>query len=418
MEDKHFHRALILLEQSRHDLAEQELRLALAADPDHGSAHAFLAQCLLERDQFHEATEEAKAAIRLAPDFPFAHAVLARTLAARNRPKEALVSAEEALRLDPVDADHYALLATIHLQSRNWPSALAAAEEGLVHDAEHVGCNNLRAMALTNLGRTAEAGATIAAALSRSPEDPFSHANRGWTALHEHDTKKALEHFREALRLDPELDFAKAGLVEALKARNPIYGLMLRYFLFMSRLSGQTQWAIVIGGYLAFQFLRKLGAENPEWAPWIKPFIVAYIVFALMTWIASPLFNVMLRFNKYGRYALSDDQRRGANLVTLVALPALVFLAWWLPTDDPYAFVGLIYFGLLLLPVSAIYNCDSGWPRRAMALYTVVLATLMPISLFITQNRDFAIFCFQAHLWGSLLSGIVANILVTTRAKR
>jgi hypothetical protein len=41
---------------------------------------------------------------------------------------------------------------------------------------------------------------------------------------------------------------------------------------------------------------------------------------AVMTWIASPMFNVMLRFNKFGRYALSDDQRKGANLVAGVRL--------------------------------------------------------------------------------------------------
>lgn len=419
MDDKHFNRALVLMEQSRPDLAEKEFRQALAADPDHAMAHAFLAQCLLDKDEVNEATDEAKIAIRLAPEWPFSHSVLARTMAERNRLDEALASAEEALRLDPTDADTYALVAGIHFQSRRWPAALQAAEEGLQHDAEHVGCNNLRAMALTKLGRTEEAGATIAATLSRSPEDPFSHANRGWTALHEGDKKKALEHFREALRLDPEMDYAKAGLVEALKARNPIYGLMLKYFLFMSRLSHQAQWAIIIGGYLGYRFLNQLRVQNPQWSPWIRPLLVAYIAFAVMTWIASPLFNVMLRFNKFGRYALSDDQRKGANLVAVVALPAIVCLVWWLAADNDIGFIAMIYFGLLLLPVSAIYNCDRGWPRRGMAIYTIVLACLMPAGILVgAVNRQLLVFFLQAHFWGSFLSGFVANALMQAKAKR
>ena len=223
------------------------------------------------------------------------------------------------------------------------------AEQGLQHDAEHVGCNNARAMALTRLGRTAEAGQTLASALEREPENAWSHANLGWASLHEGDSKKALEHFREALRLDPTEDYAKAGLVEALQARNPIYGLMLRYFLFMSRLSGRAQWTFIIGAYLINRMLRGLARSNPQWAPWIMPVLVAYIAFVVLTWISQPLFNLLLRLNRYGRHALSDDQRRGANLVGILFFLALVcLLAWlWGGAAAGLAFFGLIYFGLL-----------------------------------------------------------------------
>ena len=61
--------------------------------------------------------------------------------------------------------------------------------------------------------------------------------------LHQAQPKAALEHFREALRLDPNLQYAQAGIVEALKARNPIYRWMLGYFLWMGRLSDRAKWA-------------------------------------------------------------------------------------------------------------------------------------------------------------------------------
>ena len=51
-----------------------------------------------------------------------------------------------------------ALLAKIHLQERRWRDALNAAEQGLQFNPEHVGCTNLRAMAMVKLGAKQEAG--------------------------------------------------------------------------------------------------------------------------------------------------------------------------------------------------------------------------------------------------------------------
>ena len=422
MDDPHFQRALVLFEQSRHDLAEPEVRQALAADPDNALAHALLSICLLEREDWNAATDEARTAVRLAPDSPFSHSTLARVLANRQYLDEAFESAEESLRLDPTDADTYALLSLIHTQRRDWSAALQAAEQGLEHDAEHVGCNNARAMALTKLGRIAEAGKTLASALEREPENAWSHANLGWASLHDGNSKKALEHFREALRLDPTEDYAKAGLVEALKARNPIYGLMLRYFLFMSRLSRRVQWGLVIGAYFVSRFLSQLAITNPKLRPWIQPLLTTYFAFVVMTWISQPLFNLLLRLSRYGRHALSADQRRGANLVAVLAAPLLLIGGWWLIGGDKsgsLTFLGVFYFGLLLLPASAIYNCDAGWPRLCMAAYTIGLGCVLPLSIaaFVFNPRISLPF-FHIHLYGCLISGFVANALVMQRAKR
>ena len=73
-------RAVLLYQQSRHDLAEAELRQALAHDPQDAYAHALLALCLAAREKFDAAIAEARQAIHLAPDFPFAHYAHARVL--------------------------------------------------------------------------------------------------------------------------------------------------------------------------------------------------------------------------------------------------------------------------------------------------------------------------------------------------
>jgi tetratricopeptide (TPR) repeat protein len=417
----HLERALVLLEQSRYDLAEKELRQALAEEPDNPFAHAFLASCLNARDQYLPATEEAEAAIRLAPDWAEAHAILARIMAGRNRFDEARQAAEEALRLNPEDPDYHGLLANLHLIQKEWQAALESAERGLALDAEHVLCNNLRAMALTKLGRTEEANATIASTLARAPEDAFSHANQGWNYLHQGNSAKAREHFREALRLDPEMDYARHGMVEALKSKNIVYALMLRYFLLMSRLSKRAQWMVVLGGFIGYEILRGVARKNPALAPYITPILVLYIVFALMTWISVPLFNLLLRLDRFGRHALSRDQRVASNWIGLMMMLGLSALGVWLFAAFPYSDIGLmvaIFLGFLLLPVSAIFNCDRGWPRSWMIVYTLILASLCPLFfLLIPVGKDLALLALQVFLWGSVLSGFVANFLIMARTR-
>ena len=156
---------------------------------------------------------------------------MASVLDDRRRYPEARTAIEEAIRLDAADADYFALLSNIEFQEYRWQDSLSAAEQGLLFDAEHIGCTNLRAMALVKLGRKAEAGVTIDAALAKNPDNSITHANQGWTLLEKGDPKKALEHFREALRLDPENEWARRGTVEALKARNNAHAQILPFVL-------------------------------------------------------------------------------------------------------------------------------------------------------------------------------------------
>ena len=251
----HLERALLLFQQSRHELAEAELRQALADDPHQPYAHALLGLCLAHREQFDAATEEVRQAIHLAPDFPFAHYAHAHVMFDRNRLPEALGAINEAIRLNPEDADQYALLANIHLRETRWREALEAAEQGLQFDPEHVGCTNLRAIAMVKLGRKAEAGRTIDSALAKNPDNSLTHANQGWTLLEQGRPKQAAEHFREALRLDPQNEWARHGIIEALKAKNFIYAVMLKYFLWMGKFSQGKQWGILLAGYFGNRIL-------------------------------------------------------------------------------------------------------------------------------------------------------------------
>ncbi|HEY5753931.1 MAG TPA: tetratricopeptide repeat protein [Chthoniobacterales bacterium] len=417
----HLTRGHLFYEHRRFTEAAEQFRQALGADPNDPSAKSWLALCLLEERKFEEATRLAEESIHAAPDDEFSHYVLARTLWARNRRREALASVREAIRLQPYDAANFALESQIHLDLRDWQAALDSADRGLEIDPENVGCNNLRSIALTKLGRGADASTTMASVLARHPEDAVSHATQGWNYLHGGKTKVALDHFREAMRLDPNQEWARAGIVEALKARNPIYGLLLRYFLWMSRLSGPAQGFIILGAYFGNQLLRNVAQAQPALAPWILPIQIAYIVFALSTWLASPFFDLVLRLDKYGRHALSREQTIGSNWLGLCLAIAVAGLIGCLFAgfDSPWFWI-LVVFGIITIPVSGIFRVSEGWPRVAVSIVSVALALLGTgaITLFWLGRDEAAASLAGVFAIGVFITSIGINALMFHRIKK
>jgi tetratricopeptide (TPR) repeat protein len=425
----HYDRALLLYQQSRYDLAEQELRQALTNEPDDALAHALLALCLCGQKDYAAATREAEEAIHLGPNVSFAHYALAYTLYHRDRLKEAEAAIEQALELAPWDADYYSLLASIRFDQRRWPAALEAAERGLELDAEHAGCTNLRAMALVKLGRRAEAGATIDDALRRDPENALTHANQGWTLLEQGQPDKALEHFREALRLDADLQWAREGIVEALKARHWLYRQMLRYFLWMGRLSRRGQWGVVLGLLIAQQVLTSR-AIPPALVPLGTILFWGLIVFMYLTWTADPLFNLLLRLNRFGRLALSREKTRASNWVGGCLFLALIALGVGILRDDwRFVLTGLA-LGCLVIPITGAFKCRAGLPRIIMILCTALLATfaaggigILFFGKHLPRNTwDDALAASRLLMgmffWGVFGSTWLINLLVVMRPKR
>ena len=327
--------------------------------------------------------------MHLAPDDPFTHYTLAGVLYHSNRLQEAEQAIQEAIRLDPTDPDYFARLASIRFEQRQWSGALQAAETGLQFDPEHAQCINLRAMALVKLGKQDEAGAALETALQRNPENALTHANQGWRLLEQGEHQKALEHFREALRIDPELDYARHGIVESLKARYFIYRIMLGYFLWMAKLSERSQWGVIIGGYIAYRVLRSVARNNPDLQPWIMPLLILYIAFAIMTWIASPLFNLLLRLNRFGRLALSREQIVTSNWIGLCVAGALTSLVLYFTVQIDGALISALVCGLLIPPLATIYQCDPGWPRKTAVAIAIALAAAGLSSAALVWSSEF-----------------------------
>jgi tetratricopeptide (TPR) repeat protein len=158
------------------------------------------------------------------------------------------------------------------------------------------------------LGRGQEAETTLQKALTRDPENAVTHANRGWVLLGQATPPAALEHFREALRLDPNLLPARGGLLVALKARSRLYRPFLRYYLLISGLSAGSLHTLVACSLFLFLGLNLYARENPERGAWAWVVQVFVLAFALTTWVADPLFNLKLLRDHFGRLVLSRNQ--------------------------------------------------------------------------------------------------------------
>jgi tetratricopeptide (TPR) repeat protein len=386
-------RARLLIHQARYELATKELHKAIAADPDDPIAHALLAVCLAEQKKFDQAYAEARQAAHLAPDLPYVQYVLAFVRFQQDLLAEAEQAVNKAIELDPWDADHFALLAQIKYQQKRWQDALEAAETGLEIEAEHVTCANLRAMALNRLGRGEEAGRALEDALAQDPENAFTHANRGWTALQRGDAKKALEHFRESLRLNPTNDWARAGMVEALKARYFVYRLILKYHFFMSRLSGRSQWFVLIGLYFVARII---------------PFLfIPYLIFVFLSWTSDPLSNLLLRLNRYGRLLLTKEEIVASNFVgglILTVMTSAVIAAF---TKSPTAIIAAVGCAMIIIPVAGSFNIEKPKPRRAMFIYTGVMGFLLVAGILLSLIGSelyfllvpFFVLSFMAFSW-------------------
>lgn len=413
-------RGRLLLAQERTDLAAQEFARALSDDPDDPRAHALLALCLSRQERHAEAVSQAQAAVALAPDYDFAHYVLGVALRDADKLSDAEAAAREAVRLDPENSNSCALLATVLARRGRWADAHDAAERGVQIDPDNTDCANLRAMALVHLGQKQEAGETLRGALAKDPQNALTHANQGWALLHVGRPADALPHFREALRLEPDMEWARQGILEALRARNPVYRVLLRYFLWMSRQSKAARWGVVLGVYVAPRLLNAVTANQPALRPVAIISFVIYGLFVLMTWTARPLTNLLLRLDPFGRLLLSPQQVAASYWVGSTLLAGLLTLLFALAGHNDEATLASGMFLLLLVPVAATCSGSTVTARRVLGTLTSLLGLVFITggTLFIGERSLAAGITYGLVMLGLVIANIIATVLTYRHAAR
>ncbi|MEM6723892.1 MAG: tetratricopeptide repeat protein [Bacteroidota bacterium] len=377
-------RGQVLIQQNRYLEAEKELQQALALNPEDAMAMGLLSVCEIHKQDYPQALVLAELAISHEPNDPFLIYNFCRCLFLNNRFEEAKDQLRQGLSIYPYQESFFLLLGDIAFHQENWEEALKYAHLGLELDPENVHLINLRARALVQLNRKDEARETMDYALHQNPEDPYSHANRGWVAINQNQIDLAIDSFREALRLDPSNDYARNGLKEAIKAQNPAYRLVLQYFLWMGRMSEKHRWSFVIGIYVLYRLILYVAETYPAIAPILYPLIFVYILFAFSSWVALPFSNFVLRFHQLGRHALDKDEIRGSTVVGSTVILAIgTIVAYVVLRSTLLLYLGG-FFALMLIPLGATFSVDGDRPaRKKLGLLASGLAGTGLISLLI-----------------------------------
>lgn len=408
------HRAHLLLEQQRFDEAKREVEQVLSADPTNVEALQALTQCYLGLDQTEKAHQTVESAIRQDPTDVISLYLKGVILLDLAKYRQALKFIDSALSFNPTFAEAYGAKSAALYALAQFEEALEAANQGLSVEADNTFCLNQRARALLKLGRTEENEQTTRQALRSNPEDANTHANVGYTQLELGNHQQAKIHFREALRLDPTHEFARYGMLQALKASNLFYRLWLKYVFWMASLSPRTRWAVIIIGYLLFRWMSSARASFGSLEVVATLLIYSYFVFALSTWIIEPVSNLFLRFHVFGRYVLTEEEKKTSNYSLGLLATALLGLLVVITVDQvQWTNVGvyLLCYGIALtIVVSAVASKDTekgirnvrvaGAIFAAVALLNIVLGVVAPV---------LALQLFSYAVWGFVGFQFFAN---------
>lgn len=366
-------RARVLLEQNRFDLAEAECRRQIAIEPDNSEAIILLSQCQSLRGD-PSGLETAHRALELAPDDASAHFACSRAQYLRGDLKGADASIRRAIELESWQPVFFGHLAAIHISQYDWQAALAAADQGLELDPDDSACLNARAAALTKLGRHTEAAQTLESGLEANPDDAYSHANRGWTLLHENQPQRAQDHFREALRLEPNLAWAKEGLLESIRSRNWFYRRILQFFLWLSRFSPRVQIGLVLGLYVFVQVCNGIGNANPSLSQLCNVLVLLYCGFVAATWFAKPLMNLIIWTSRDGRILLNTNEKLLGGAIGAIVVCVMLLAGVAVHTDYELLIAIAIFIFLIGVHLCSVANIiASRWRWYGISASLVVL---------------------------------------------
>jgi tetratricopeptide (TPR) repeat protein len=365
--EAHIKLAHMLLENGRPRDAEKQLSQALQYEPDNHYVLSLLAKCKLDLKEFDRANDLIESAIRQAPNEDYYYYLYAFTNYQQDKNGKALLHLQKACALNPYAAAYFGLWAMILIEEKQFNPALEKANQGLAIDAEDLTCLNARATALNKLRRTDDAFITMQHALKQDPENEFTHTTFGWNLLEKGRHHEAVNHFKEALRLNPSLESARNGLKEALKSRVAPYRWLLKYSFWVTNKSKNARWIIPITIFVIVRLFAGASAAGSEnWKTLGGIVLGLYLIFVATSWVINPLANFFLLFDSDGRYAVTENERWNALSFTGAVVTGLiiVLISVALPAENPYS-GGLLTGGLILMSLAIpLGHMRFPWRRR------------------------------------------------------
>ena len=197
-----------MIESNSLDAAIPLLRKSIAEQPDNPDFHRLMGAVLRDKGLYEQAAVELKIALKQDPKAAPTHAALGILMALMGKLSAAETHHREALRLRPKQAAYHNNLGfTLYLQGR-YREAAAEFEIALRYDPARTQFHN-------NLGfARARGGDEEGALASFEQAGGEAHALANMAVVHHMrgDLERARQGYEAALRLDPELEAARANL--------------------------------------------------------------------------------------------------------------------------------------------------------------------------------------------------------------
>ncbi|MBU0678193.1 MAG: sulfatase-like hydrolase/transferase [Verrucomicrobia bacterium] len=186
----------------------------------------------IQHGQIDTTTEKmCEKVVSLSPSTSVFHSWLGIIKGRLNKPEEAMTSFEEALRLAPDGITIHNNLGIVLTEAGRSREAIKHFEEALAikPSDERVRHNLARAYGefgfeLGQSGQFTGAVDILEKSIALKPEDPVVHHNLALAHFSAGEPDKAINEFREAIRLDPDYDLAKRNLsivLDALRREQP-----------------------------------------------------------------------------------------------------------------------------------------------------------------------------------------------------
>jgi tetratricopeptide (TPR) repeat protein len=326
-------RGAMLRHQSRYPEAEKYLQQAIGDEPNNAEGYYRLAFCYCDWPGHSEkAISAIERAISLDPNRAEFFGLWSWILGNQKKYKDAIQVADHALGMNP-----YSLLA-LNSQTlaygnlSDWKKAEASTRRTLEIDPENELATNLLAQALRQQGRLQESEAVTASLLAQVPDNAMAQCNAGWSALQAGDYRRANQFFMEALRLDPDYDYARRGLLHAFNSRVWIYRLYFQMIAWMGKHTKGMRYVILAVIYIVYQIvLAQLRSEYGmvDSQPWI---LVAMVFYLVLFGFGRSFGNFFLLFDPFARHALTGKEKRFALIVAVMYAAALsceIYLQAW-----------------------------------------------------------------------------------------
>lgn len=407
-------RVQLLLSQGRIDDADKQIRAFLENDPTSEYGRYLLAYILFFKGKSRESERVLLQLQSEDPENPNYLAMLAEI----NLKEEEYMEAEEKtdllLEMDPDEVDYHNLKSRLKFAQRYYDGALQYSNSALVIDPENLEALNQKALLAGILGDKTVATNAVLEALEKNPEDPYTIANHGHQLLAEGKVNEALERLSEALRLNPTNSLARYAMQEALKSRFWPYRMFYKYIHFMGRLTAKGSWTVIIGAYVIYQIILRVGQSNEALAPFLMPLAYALVAFFLLSWIINPLMNLYLLTNNYGRLLLDDAEKKMAKLTGLsLLLAVLCFCVWYFQDAEIFLFATL-FFVAMMIPLGSFMSPYKESSKQKLIYFTGAIFLFGIIGIALNQ-----IMLLNIAFIGIFIYQFVANSMaISSSSKR